>query len=224
MLGWCSFAAERISRRNRSSTPWRFDQVAADDLEHLHPAHERVVREVDDPHPAPAELADDLVVGMVEQLARGAVVGDRGRRPASRRSSTSRPAPRGAGRGSCRPTSPPPSAGSRSTRPGASRPTPTHPRRASPGRKPGASGRSDAGRGGPPSLISHAWTRAGPTAARVHKRKAVLAADLPRKPKKASVSRMGPRPTTRLVAPIECVMSRRGLTGSSRRRFGTWEG
>ena len=35
MLGWWSLAAARISRRKRSSTPGRLDEVAADDLEDL---------------------------------------------------------------------------------------------------------------------------------------------------------------------------------------------
>ena len=43
MLGWCSLAALRISRRKRSRTPRRFDQVAADDLEHFQPPHQRVL-------------------------------------------------------------------------------------------------------------------------------------------------------------------------------------
>ena len=79
MFGCCSLAAERISRRNRSSTPGAFDQVPADDLEHLQPPHQLVLGEVDDAHPAPAQLADDLVVGVVGQLGR------EGRRAAARR-------------------------------------------------------------------------------------------------------------------------------------------
>ncbi len=43
------------------------DELAADDLEHLDAAHHRVVGEVDDAHAAPAELAEDLVVGVVGQ-------------------------------------------------------------------------------------------------------------------------------------------------------------
>ena len=48
--------------------PFAFDQVLADDLEHLVTAHQPVVGEVDDPHASPTELADDLVVGMVGQV------------------------------------------------------------------------------------------------------------------------------------------------------------
>ena len=119
MLGWWSWAAARISRRNRSSTPWRFEQVRADDLEHLLPAHELVLGQVDDAHAAAAQLAEDLVVGMVGQARRqGAGRRRRGRTSASRRpasttpsqrganrgrsTSGSGPGPRGAGRGSCR--------------------------------------------------------------------------------------------------------------------------
>ena len=46
------------------------DQVAADDLEHLQPPHELVAGEVDHTHPAAPQLADDLVVGVVDQLGR----------------------------------------------------------------------------------------------------------------------------------------------------------
>ena len=73
MLGWCSLAAERISRRKRSSTPRRLIRSAADDLEHLQPAHQRVLGEVDDAHAAAAQLAEDLVVGVVGQGRRQAV-------------------------------------------------------------------------------------------------------------------------------------------------------
>ena len=70
MLGWCSLAAERISRRKRSSDSGPVDQVAADDLEHLLAAHQRVLGQVDHAHAAAAQLADDLVVGMVGQARR----------------------------------------------------------------------------------------------------------------------------------------------------------
>ena len=45
-------------------------RCAADDLEHLLAAHEPVLGQVDDAHAAAAQLAEDLVVGMVGQ-ARG---------------------------------------------------------------------------------------------------------------------------------------------------------
>ncbi len=64
MLGWCSFAALRISPWKRSRTP-AVDQVAADDLEDLHPAHQGVLGEEDDAHAALAEFPEDLVVGEV---------------------------------------------------------------------------------------------------------------------------------------------------------------
>ena len=70
MLGWCSLAAERISRRKRSSDAGPADQVAADDLEHLLAAHQRVLGQVDDAHPAAAQLAEDPVVGVVGQAGR----------------------------------------------------------------------------------------------------------------------------------------------------------
>ena len=54
------------------------DQVPADDLEHFQPPHELVPGEVDHPHPAAPQLADDLVVGVVDQLGRKGV--DRRRR------------------------------------------------------------------------------------------------------------------------------------------------
>ena len=44
------------------------DDVLADDLEHLMAGHQAVVREVDDAHAADAQLADDLVIGVVGQL------------------------------------------------------------------------------------------------------------------------------------------------------------
>ena len=47
-----------------------FDDLPADDLEHLVAAHERVVGQVDDAHAAAAQLADDLVVGMIGQPRR----------------------------------------------------------------------------------------------------------------------------------------------------------
>ena len=40
MLGWCSLAALRISPRKRSSDAAAVDEVAADDLEDLLPAHQ----------------------------------------------------------------------------------------------------------------------------------------------------------------------------------------
>ena len=48
-----------------------FDDVAAHDLEDLVAAHEAVVGEVDHAHAAAAELADDLVVGVVGELRAG---------------------------------------------------------------------------------------------------------------------------------------------------------
>ena len=54
------------------------DQVPADDLEHLQTPHELVPGEVDHPHAAAPQLADDLVVGMVGQ-PRGQGVGRRRR-------------------------------------------------------------------------------------------------------------------------------------------------
>ncbi len=79
MLGWCSLAADRISRRKRSRTPGRLDQVAADDLEHLFAAHQRVLGEVDHAHPATAQLAEDPVVGVVRQSRRQGAGRGRGR-------------------------------------------------------------------------------------------------------------------------------------------------
>ena len=46
------------------------DQVAADDLEHFRASHQLVVGEVDHAHPAAPQLADDLIVGVVDQLGR----------------------------------------------------------------------------------------------------------------------------------------------------------
>ncbi len=43
------------------------DEVAADDLEDFVPCHEAVAGEVDDAHAALAELAEDFVVGVVDQ-------------------------------------------------------------------------------------------------------------------------------------------------------------
>ena len=60
------------------------DEVAADDLEHLLAAHERVLGQVDDAHAAAAQLAEDLVIGVVGQ-SRGQRAGRRrcrGRRAA----------------------------------------------------------------------------------------------------------------------------------------------
>ena len=47
--------------------PGPTDQVAADDFQHLIPAHEPVVGEVDGSHAPLAEPADNLVVGMLGQ-------------------------------------------------------------------------------------------------------------------------------------------------------------
>ncbi len=41
------------------------DQVTTDDLEHFHPPHEPVPGQVDHSHAAPAQLAGDLVIGMI---------------------------------------------------------------------------------------------------------------------------------------------------------------
>ena len=49
------------------------DQLPADDLEHFQSPHELVPGEVDHPHPAAPQLADDLVVGVVDQLGRKGV-------------------------------------------------------------------------------------------------------------------------------------------------------
>ena len=49
------------------------DQVPADDLEHFQSPHELVPCEVDHPHAAAPQLADDLVVGVVDQLGRKGV-------------------------------------------------------------------------------------------------------------------------------------------------------
>ena len=48
--------------------PFSFDQVLADDLEHLVAAHQPVVGEVDNAHASAAELADNLVVRMVSEV------------------------------------------------------------------------------------------------------------------------------------------------------------
>ena len=73
MLVWCSLAADRISRRKRSSDSGPFDQMPADNLEHFRPPHQLVFGEVDHAHPASPQLADDLVVGMVGQPRRQGV-------------------------------------------------------------------------------------------------------------------------------------------------------
>ena len=78
MLGWCSSGRVADLAEEAVEHAAAVDQVAADDLEHFHPAHERVLGQVDDAHAAPAQLADDLVVGVVGQ-ARGQRAG-RGRR------------------------------------------------------------------------------------------------------------------------------------------------
>ncbi len=52
--------------------PFSFDQVLADDLEHLVTAHETIVGEIDNPHASAAKLADDLEVRMVGQIREGA--------------------------------------------------------------------------------------------------------------------------------------------------------
>ncbi len=49
---------------------WLLDDVPAHHLEHFIPAHQRVVGQVDDAHPAPPQLADDLVVRMISQPRR----------------------------------------------------------------------------------------------------------------------------------------------------------
>ena len=49
------------------------DQLPADDLEHFQTPHELVPCEVDHPHAAAPQLADDLVVGVVDQLGRKGV-------------------------------------------------------------------------------------------------------------------------------------------------------
>ena len=49
------------------------DQVPADDLEHFQSPHELVPGEVDHTHAAAPQLADDLVVGVVDQLGRKGV-------------------------------------------------------------------------------------------------------------------------------------------------------
>ncbi len=48
------------------------DELFADDLEDLQTAHHLVLGEVDDAHAALAELADDFVVGMIDQARRQA--------------------------------------------------------------------------------------------------------------------------------------------------------
>ena len=55
-----------------------FDQVPADNLEHLQPSHELVLGKVHHPHPASTQLANDLVIGMFGQ-PRGQGVGRRRR-------------------------------------------------------------------------------------------------------------------------------------------------
>ena len=52
--------------------------MAADDLEHFQPPHQLVAGEVNHAHPAAPQLADDLPVGVVDQLGRQGV-GRRGR-------------------------------------------------------------------------------------------------------------------------------------------------
>ena len=91
MLGWCSLAADADLAEEAVAHAGPLDQVPADDLEHLQAPHERVLGEVDHAHPAAAQLAEDLVVGVVGQ-ARGQGVGRgrRRRRPGRRRASTGR--------------------------------------------------------------------------------------------------------------------------------------
>ena len=48
------------------------DEVAADDLEHLLPPHERVLRQIDHAHAALPQLAEDLVIGVIGEARRQA--------------------------------------------------------------------------------------------------------------------------------------------------------
>ena len=56
-------------------------EVRADDLEHLLPAHHPVLGQVDDAHAAAAQLAEDLVVRMLGQARRQGAGRRRRRRP-----------------------------------------------------------------------------------------------------------------------------------------------
>ena len=112
--------------------------VPADDLQDLVPAHEPVLGQVDRPHAPLAELADDLVVGVVGQ-PRGQRVGWRrclGTRAVVQHRQTVERRDDRAGRAGlalritqpaekrCRTTSRPPAAGSRHSLPGVCRPIP----------------------------------------------------------------------------------------------------
>ena len=48
--------------------PLPLEHLLVQDLEHFEPVHQRVAREVDDPHAAAAQLAEHLVLGVVREL------------------------------------------------------------------------------------------------------------------------------------------------------------
>ena len=72
MLGWRSRGDGPDLAEESLAHAGVVDDLRADDLEDLVAAHDPVVGEVDDPHAAPAQLADDLVVGdLGERLGLG---------------------------------------------------------------------------------------------------------------------------------------------------------
>ena len=62
MLVWCSRAAERASRRNRPSCAASSRPCQRQDLQRHVAAERLLLRLVDDPHPAAADLAEDAVL------------------------------------------------------------------------------------------------------------------------------------------------------------------
>ena len=72
MLGWRSLATARISRKNRSKTPGSATMCRPITLRTSSRSHQAVVGEIDDSHTTAAQLADDLVIGVVRQLDREA--------------------------------------------------------------------------------------------------------------------------------------------------------
>ena len=67
-MGWRSRATARISRRKSVAHPGCLDDVRADELQDLVPAHQAVAGQVDEPHRAAAQLAEDLIIRVISQL------------------------------------------------------------------------------------------------------------------------------------------------------------
>ena len=74
MLVWCKPGRVANLTQKAVQHAAALDQMAADDLQDLVPAHEPVLGQVDRPHAPLAKLADDLVVGMLGQPRRQRVV------------------------------------------------------------------------------------------------------------------------------------------------------